>query len=420
MSPRYPARVFLLDDDDGFRSMVCRRLLGLEDGFEVVGGADASNAGIALARVCRPDIVLLGVDGPRGRGLDLPPDLRRVAPAARIAVLSAAHPDLAMLATVLFGGADTCLHKVEAVPQLALVLALLLEDDRAEPPPNHQRLQETDTCSLLTTTGNSDRPTHTRPGPMIDRDRDRRPASSTRDTAAHPVEREAEQQPFQRDPTTEALGRTIRTIRRAKGLPLQRVEELTRGEFKASVLGAYERGERAISLLRLQRLAEFYRVSVGELLPHTDEAANWEYRLGGVKGPASEEQPRRWVPTKQPDPNREQDTATPVRLSEALADTPSRPRQVLMVTQHIEMLETLTTTTTARPDHGPSKPSGARAQPGVTLIAVAGELAEAVRSSSIFRDDQTLNLRALVAIAEAAYAATKGRVAPTRPASPTE
>ena len=38
-------------------------------------------------------------------------------------------------------------------------------------------------------------------------------------------------------------------------------------EFKASVLGAYERGERAISVPRLQRLAELYDVPVDQLLP---------------------------------------------------------------------------------------------------------------------------------------------------------
>ena len=41
-------------------------------------------------------------------------------------------------------------------------------------------------------------------------------------------------------------------------------------EFKASVLGAYERGERAISVPRLQRLARFYRVPVDQLLPGDD------------------------------------------------------------------------------------------------------------------------------------------------------
>lgn len=45
------------------------------------------------------------------------------------------------------------------------------------------------------------------------------------------------------------------------------VEELTRGEFKASVVGAYERGERAISVQRFVRLAEVYQVDAGTLLP---------------------------------------------------------------------------------------------------------------------------------------------------------
>jgi transcriptional regulator with XRE-family HTH domain len=38
-------------------------------------------------------------------------------------------------------------------------------------------------------------------------------------------------------------------------------------EFKASVLGAYERGERAISVPRLLRLGEIYQVPGDQLLP---------------------------------------------------------------------------------------------------------------------------------------------------------
>jgi len=41
-------------------------------------------------------------------------------------------------------------------------------------------------------------------------------------------------------------------------------------EFKASVLGAYERGERTISVPRLQRLARFYNVPVDQLLPRDE------------------------------------------------------------------------------------------------------------------------------------------------------
>ena len=35
------------------------------------------------------------------------------------------------------------------------------------------------------------------------------------------------------------------------------------------MLGAYERGERALSLPRLDRLAQFYRVPVDQLLPRS-------------------------------------------------------------------------------------------------------------------------------------------------------
>jgi transcriptional regulator with XRE-family HTH domain len=63
------------------------------------------------------------------------------------------------------------------------------------------------------------------------------------------------------------LGRRLRAIRRQKGLSLLDVEAQSSLEFKASALGAYERGERAISVPRLQRLASFYHVPVDQLLP---------------------------------------------------------------------------------------------------------------------------------------------------------
>ena len=64
-----------------------------------------------------------------------------------------------------------------------------------------------------------------------------------------------------------ALGQRLRAARRRRGWSLGEVETNTVGEFKASVLGAYERGERAISVQRFVRLAEMYAVSAGELLP---------------------------------------------------------------------------------------------------------------------------------------------------------
>jgi len=65
----------------------------------------------------------------------------------------------------------------------------------------------------------------------------------------------------------ETVGRRLRSIRKQKGLSLQDVEAESAQEFKASVLGAYERGERSLSLPRMQRLASFYGVPVDQLLP---------------------------------------------------------------------------------------------------------------------------------------------------------
>lgn len=78
------------------------------------------------------------------------------------------------------------------------------------------------------------------------------------------------------------VGERLRTIRRQKRLSLQEVEIASEQEFKASVLGAYERGERSISVPRLQRLAEFYEVPVDQLLP--GEGARNQREPAGTKG----------------------------------------------------------------------------------------------------------------------------------------
>lgn len=54
----------------------------------------------------------------------------------------------------------------------------------------------------------------------------------------------------------------LRELRRKKGLTLEEFEKFTGGAIKAVVLGSYERGTRAISLARLQQLANIYQVPV--------------------------------------------------------------------------------------------------------------------------------------------------------------
>ena len=77
---------------------------------------------------------------------------------------------------------------------------------------------------------------------------------------------------MQSDRFNDALGLRLRAARRRKGMSLTEVETVSRGEFKASVLGAYERGDRALSVRRLVRLAQLYEVHPGQLLPGVGSA----------------------------------------------------------------------------------------------------------------------------------------------------
>ena len=76
------------------------------------------------------------------------------------------------------------------------------------------------------------------------------------------------------------LGDRLRNVRQQQDLSLHDVEAASQGELKASVVGAYERGERAVSVSRLRALAEFYRVPVSSLLPTNGTAARSSARSG--------------------------------------------------------------------------------------------------------------------------------------------
>ena len=54
------------------------------------------------------------------------------------------------------------------------------------------------------------------------------------------------------------IGSNLRAIRKVKKLSLQMIEKISDDEFKASVVGAYERGERSISVARFIRIFHFY------------------------------------------------------------------------------------------------------------------------------------------------------------------
>jgi transcriptional regulator with XRE-family HTH domain len=64
-----------------------------------------------------------------------------------------------------------------------------------------------------------------------------------------------------------AIGARLRRIRQQQRLSLADVQERSDGRWKAVVVGAYERGDRAMSIARLAELAAFYGVPLVDLLP---------------------------------------------------------------------------------------------------------------------------------------------------------
>lgn len=78
------------------------------------------------------------------------------------------------------------------------------------------------------------------------------------------------------------LGARLRSVRVQQELSLAQVEERSEGRWKAVVVGAYERGDRAVTIERLAELARFYGVPLTHLLPTTPGGPQVEQTAGGV------------------------------------------------------------------------------------------------------------------------------------------
>ena len=80
-------RIFIVDDHQLVRSGI-RRLLEAEEDFEVEDEAGTAYDAIRLARLHKPDVILLDVVMPGGSGIDAIPDILEAAPNAHILALS--------------------------------------------------------------------------------------------------------------------------------------------------------------------------------------------------------------------------------------------------------------------------------------------------------------------------------------------
>jgi DNA-binding NarL/FixJ family response regulator len=86
-SGRAAVDVLICDDNQPLRALV-RDVVGLRPSLRVVGEARDGNEAIEEAARLQPDVILLDLAMPRRTGLDALPELRKVAPAAKIIVFS--------------------------------------------------------------------------------------------------------------------------------------------------------------------------------------------------------------------------------------------------------------------------------------------------------------------------------------------
>lgn len=106
---------------------------------------------------------------------------------------------------------------------------------------------------------------------------DERPSSADQPTDASQAPGDS-QSPGDDQPSDDrshalAIGARLRRVRHQQGMSLADVQKASEGRWKAVVVGAYERGDRTITVTRLEELARFYDVPLADLLPDPSATA---------------------------------------------------------------------------------------------------------------------------------------------------
>ena len=129
------AGVLICDDNESVRALLTV-IVESSPGLQVVGEAADGNEAIAEAIRVRPDVIMLDLAMPNRSGLEALPELRRVAPDAKIIVFSGfasgsvADQAIALgAATYLEKGAppDTILATIEALANAPALPASLIK-----------------------------------------------------------------------------------------------------------------------------------------------------------------------------------------------------------------------------------------------------------------------------------------------------
>jgi DNA-binding NarL/FixJ family response regulator len=109
-------RILVADDHAVVREGI-RHVLATQHGFNIAGEAASGADAVRLAGECDPDVVVLDVSMPGGTGLEVIGEVRRVAPDARVLILSV-HDEAEYVLQAVRAGAHGYLRKDSSPAEL--------------------------------------------------------------------------------------------------------------------------------------------------------------------------------------------------------------------------------------------------------------------------------------------------------------
>jgi two-component system, NarL family, response regulator DevR len=103
----------VVDDHDVVR-MGLKAFIDAEDDLEVVAEASSGAEAVSLARIHRPDVVVMDVRMPDGSGVDACRELRNESPNTQVIMLTSYSDDNALFSSIMAGAAGYLLKQTHA------------------------------------------------------------------------------------------------------------------------------------------------------------------------------------------------------------------------------------------------------------------------------------------------------------------
>jgi DNA-binding NarL/FixJ family response regulator len=109
-------RILLVEDNDGFRTAL-EMLLGIQEGFEVVGAVDNGTSAVPACLRLSPDVIVMDYRLPGLDGVEATAALRDACPEAAVVCLTASASETE-IAAFEQAGAVECLRKDQALEDI--------------------------------------------------------------------------------------------------------------------------------------------------------------------------------------------------------------------------------------------------------------------------------------------------------------